>query len=540
MPQAQEAAALPKPAEQARAFLSHSSVDKTFVITAARQLGRARVRFDLWEFAAGMKLTEAIRSALSGSALFVFFASRASIDSLWAKFETDEAEELVRSEALKGALVLIIDGKTRPADLPKWMQRALIESVTSSSAARRLVEYHLNRLRGVERQTLFIGRERQLAEFSEKLIPAPESTPPRILIVGGLPGVGRKTFLERGVRDFLSLRSGPVLTLRPTDGLDALHLALLDELGALDTKVEIAAAVEQFQRSNLKEKADAIAQMLASSSLGNVAPIISDEGSLIDSSGKYTDEALALFEALKKFPDTVVGVVHTRRPTIGDAELSAVHGFYTRVPPLDRDATVLLINQTLRRAGIQAETDQIAELASYIEGYPPAVNLAVALAQQYGLATVMADKSGLVDFQFRTFAGIIEKLKLRGSEWEILRILAAEAVLPFETLAAVIRKTDGQTASALRRLIDLNLVLSNGDCFQIAFPVKFAVQSLNGRLTSADFSAIAGHLKSTFWDPSDLIPPFQVIQATIHAVMRSDNPDLADFRGFAFLLCCSA
>lgn len=412
------------------------------------------------------------------------------------------------------------------------MQRSLVESVISPSAARRLVEYHLNGLRGVERESLFIGREKLLGELSEKLIPAPESAAPRILIVGGLPGVGRRTFLGRALKDFLSLRVGAILTMQPSDGLDALHLALLDELGALDTKTQIALAIEQFQNLNLKERGEAAAQMLASSSLGNAAPIIIDQGSLIDSSGKYSDEAISLFEGLKKFPDVIVGVIHTRRPNVGDGILAGLHGVYTRVPPLDRDATMLLINQTLRRAGIRAESGQVAELASYIEGYPPAVNLAVALAQQYGLPTVMADKSGLVDFQFRTFAGIIEKLKLRGSEWEILRILATEAVLPFETLVAVLRRSDSETATALRRLIDLNLVLNSGTAFQIAFPVKFAVQSLCGRLTSSDFSLIAAHLKSQFWDSNDLIPPFEVIQATIYAVMRSDNPDLVDFKGF--------
>jgi integrase-like protein/TIR domain-containing protein len=178
MPQAREAPTQATSPQQARAFLSHSSVDKAFLNVTARQLGRARVRFDVWEFTAGTKLTDAIKSALSESALFVFFASQASIASDWAKFEVDEADELVRSGSLKSALVLIIDGKTRPKDLPKWMRRALIESVTSPNAARRLIEYHLNRLRGVERQSLFIGRERLLAEFSEKLIPAPERTPP--------------------------------------------------------------------------------------------------------------------------------------------------------------------------------------------------------------------------------------------------------------------------------------------------------------------------------------------------------------------------
>lgn len=515
-----------------KAFLSHSSVDKTFVLTVARQLGRRRVRLDVWEFEAGTKFTESIRAAASGSDVFVLFASRQSLRSLWVKFETEEAEELLRLEVLKTILVLIIDRDTRPSDLPKWMQRGRIEEVFNPNAARRIIEDHLNRLRGLEYQPLFMGREDLLREFSEKLIPAPEVLAPHLLVVGGLPGIGRRTFLNRACRDFLSVRIGPIFYLRSTDGLDALHLALLDELGAMDTKAEVAEAIAQFQASNADVKAGTIAQMLASSTLGNVAAMIADEGALLDSSGKYTRDAVAVFESLTKYPESIIGITHTRRPVIEDRELRNLQAVYTRVPPLELTPTKLLLNQSLRNSGIQADTDQINELAPYLEGYPPAINLAVSVAKEYGLAALLADKSGLVDFQIRTFAGVLDKLGLSGDEWELLRILTSEAVLPLFALATVLGKNENETASLLRRLIDLNLVVPSGDNYQIAFPVKFAVNSMRGLLNEKEFGRVANCLKKAYWDDTNQLPPIEVIQATVHAAIRSGEADLADFTGF--------
>lgn len=515
-----------------RAFLSHSSIDKEFVMPVARRLGRRRVKIDQWEFETGDNFIASIRAAMGAAGSFVLFASQNSLKSLWVKFEMQEAEELLRADVLKSALVLIIDRDTRPADLPKWMHRVLVDQVLSPNAAARSIEHHLNKLRGVEHEPLFFGRGELLAEFSEKLIPEPETTAPHILILGGLQGIGRRTFLQRALKDFLSLRMGPVFNLRPTDGFDVLHLALLDELGTFDTKAQIAVAIEQFQASPTDEKAKTIAQMLASSTVGNVATIIVDDGALLDSSGRYTSDALSVFHALQAFPEATVAVLHTRRPTIADPELRAIQAVYTRVPPLTLSSTKLLLTQSLRKAEMIAASDQVSEIAHYLEGYPPAVSIAVSLAKEYGIANVVADKSGLVDFQIRTFAGVMEKLRLDEREWAILRILAAETVMPLEGLAGALEATPNELAKSLRRLTDLNLVLPSGVNFAIAFPVRFAVHSLRGRLSAEEFGAIGRHLKAAFWDNSDQIPPLEVIEATIHAVIRSDASDLSDFKGF--------
>ena len=95
--------------ETSKAFLSHSSLDKTFVEAVAVRLGRVQVVYDKWCFESGDHFIKAIPEALKGSELFVLFASQASLRSFWVQLETDHAELLLASSVLKKAVVFIID-----------------------------------------------------------------------------------------------------------------------------------------------------------------------------------------------------------------------------------------------------------------------------------------------------------------------------------------------------------------------------------------------------------------------------------------------
>jgi hypothetical protein len=297
----------------------------------------------------------------------VLFASRAALQSLWVRFEAAEAEELLRNDLLKSALVLIIDRNTNHHDVPRWMQRALVNSVANPNAAARQIEPHLNRIRGLEPNPLFMGRDLLLTDISQKLIPTPGARPPHVLIVSGLSGIGRRTFLRRALSDFLSLQAGPSFHLKPTDGIDTLHLALLDELGALDTKEDLARAIDQFQKSTLTDKAKSVAQLLASAAEGNVAPLIIDDGGLMDSSGGYTEETFAILEALRAYPSCVIGIVHTKRPVVQENQLTALDAVFVRVPPLDR---IRPTNPGQARADFQVAGVRCASSDSFLWARP--------------------------------------------------------------------------------------------------------------------------------------------------------------------------
>lgn len=216
-----------------KAFLCHSSVDKAYVETVARRLGRARVQYDAYSFEPGVDFRDAIKTALRASTTLVLFASRNSLASSWVQYELDTADQLIRQGILRSAVTIIIDDYTSVSELPLWMRQARVERIRRPSRATRLVTQHLHRLSGLEDQPLFIGREAILSEFAKAAIGLAGSAPPRLAVISGLPGTGRRTFLQHGLKNILSLDVGPVLILEHTDGVDTLHASLVDELGEL-------------------------------------------------------------------------------------------------------------------------------------------------------------------------------------------------------------------------------------------------------------------------------------------------------------------
>jgi hypothetical protein len=100
-------------------------------------------------------------------------------------------------------------------------------------------------------------------------------------------------------------------------------------------------------------------------------------------------------------------------------------------------------------------------------------------------------------------------------------MLGVESSLPLDAVAVMAGVTREQCVGFLRQLIDLNLVLPDGNNFTIAAPIKAAVYSVAGRIAEADYTQLAQHLKQSYWDDKERIPSLDIVTATIHAVMRS-------------------
>jgi hypothetical protein len=93
-----------------KAFLSHSSKDKTFVREVCKLLAASRREFDEETFDGGKRNAEEIFNSLSRSDLFVLFASiNALTSSHWISSEIKIAQEFVYSGKLGGVIVFIID-----------------------------------------------------------------------------------------------------------------------------------------------------------------------------------------------------------------------------------------------------------------------------------------------------------------------------------------------------------------------------------------------------------------------------------------------
>ena len=100
----------------------------------------------------------------------------------------------------------------------------IVSPAPSPVQTARIIKMRLIVDSGLEKQVLpFVGRENDLQEMSTKLITPPEKPSPRIIVISGLDGVGRRTFARRALKDYLSLDVSPVILLEETDSLDKLE-----------------------------------------------------------------------------------------------------------------------------------------------------------------------------------------------------------------------------------------------------------------------------------------------------------------------------
>jgi len=508
-----------------KAYLAHASEDKPFVQSVARELGRINVVYDEMCFKAGDNLEEAIKEGIEKSKLFVFFASKESLSRFWPSFEISEA----KARKLR-AFTVVVDTKVEIGQVPEWMRHWLVLSPAPSSVqTARMIKMRLIADSGLDKQMPFVGREKDLEDFSNKLITPQEQPNPRIIVISGLDGIGRRTFARRALRDYLSLEIGPIIPLEETDSLDKLQWYLLEETAERISRDEIAKALAEFKALSLDKQAEEIARRISLIGENSFTPTIIDSGALIDEYGKYSDQVLSILGALLKYKDTYLVLIHRRRPEIPSREEIKQGIVYYRLNPLKLENTELLLRQRMKNAGVKATSLQIRDLATFMEGYPPSVELACNYAREYGLATVLSDKSALVDLQVRAFSPIINRFNLDSVERTMLRVLASENPLPLEVLALILDRPEPELVPSLKHLIDLNLVVPVDINFGISPPVREAVRKIQGYLSEAEYKIIGEKVLAKYWGRTTDMPSLAIVDLTIHALARSNNQRLDNF-----------
>jgi tetratricopeptide (TPR) repeat protein len=520
-----------------KAYLAHSSVDKDFVRTVAKRLGRGDIIFDEMSFPPGFDFRDTIRKSLDKSSVFVFFASKTSLESTWVKFEINEADWRLSIQKMSGSLTIIIDDQTKPEDLPKWMQRNLVVRVLYPQLAVHTIKNYLVQLSTPGIQPIFVGRESDLLRISSKLIPEIEEKAPRIIVITGLHGIGRRTFARRALRDYLSMDTGPIFVLEDNDSMDSLYLHLLNETTDLSKRDHFASLITKFRQLDPSGKGKETARLLAVINQNKQIPIIIDTGPrgiLLDEfSGWYRDEWQQLFKALELFQDTYVLLIQPRMPDYREASKirTDMPKFVTeRLAPLSIDAIKLIFRESVHRGEVSIKSTQIDELAPYIGGYPPAAKFSLGYIQTYGIDALLAEKAALTDFLAHQFDKILGKLVSGDEEKYILRLLASHTSLPLESFSALMGISSEITVQFIRHLVDINLIIHIDNEYSISSPIASSVRRNFGPLVKSDYAKIAKILKIVFWADRENLPSLSIVDLTIHALAYSDVGELTDFR----------
>lgn len=192
----------------AKAFLSHSSKDKSLVEKIATQLGRNNCHLDSLTFEAGEKTIDEIFKGLEDTDIFVLFISENSLESGWVKKEITKAKQLHDKKIIERIFPLIIDKKITHSDsrIPDWIKKPYNirifenEVLILKKIKQFLRESNFKKFTHLKEQNeLFIGRHDIIQEFERKLINIDNTKPTCIIASSYFEGIGRRTFIRNGL-----------------------------------------------------------------------------------------------------------------------------------------------------------------------------------------------------------------------------------------------------------------------------------------------------------------------------------------------------
>jgi tetratricopeptide (TPR) repeat protein len=516
-----------------KAFLCHSSDDKEYVKFVAHRLGRLRVNYDEFSFQPGKDFREEINRHLNETSLFVFFVSEKSLKSSWCCYELDQAQMKMMKGGIEGQLAVIIDRNTRFNDLPKWLQNSKAIIQPRPVQAARDINYSLYSLIPRDKKKPFVGRNDLKNELQIKISPI-NFTLPKLFIVHGLEGIGRRSYMEDVCFNYMNqLRLGPFCFIDDTRRLDDIYLWVLDETLDLSSRSNIAQSMKVFAGLSADDKVLEINKSLALLCSEQNMPCFIDLGGMLDDMGRYKDDYVNLLNNfVSKDEDHYLCIIHKRRPLIDGLPFND-NLLCQKIPPLKNNEISILLQQLIMNYQISV-TKRIRqafhEIVEFLGGYPPAAYFAANCIKEYGVDAITSNSNLLVDLKARRFMQFLKDLNLSEEEWLILKYLAAEMAIPLSGLAIASGLDEEIVSNILIKMQDMNLVLQLDDNYVVSPPIRDAIPRVKGFLDKDFFQRIGVAYTKVFWANPEIAPPIAIIDATLNAISRSGSTDFSPYQ----------
>lgn len=508
-----------------KAFLSHSSHDKEFVRKVSKELGRQFCVFDEQVFKTGEEFRKSIEEGLDDSSVFVLFASREALKSVWVEFEIEEAWYQRLRHNLSKSLVYLIDTSVSMDQLPEWLRRALVRRENTPKALARDIRYHLDELLRERQHPYFVGRSADVEALEHALTPIDGSPPPHAIFVMGLPGIGRRSLVRNTVPRILGLHKYVEVRVGEGDSINDICVKVADHVEPYSTREGFDLLVRDILRLSEQEALRRTLRNLRALTNVGELPILLDEGGLLDNEGYIREPVRSIVAGLTPSDEAYLFFISQRYPQPSqDSQVPVV-----RLQPLPESETRRLISMYANRLGLRISSEYVSELAEYIAGYPPAAYFAVQQAKYYGLDLVMADKSRLVQFTSGVFLRHLAGLNLDTLDQDLLRLTAIHSPLPLPTIATVLEFEIPKLHATLIRLIDLALIITTDDGhYRIAEPIAAAAVSAFGFPTQEQHRAVAIDLNKYVVDHFEVgRPQLELSRVLFRAAQLAGDKEIA-------------
>jgi tetratricopeptide (TPR) repeat protein len=463
-------------------FLSLSGSDANFVGKVHKGLPDGLAYYYPKSFANGDSLIEAMETKVPDAKIFVLFASRASISSVWVGFELDQARVAkIKSKQVR-ILVFPIESGLTSRDLPEWMQGYWIGQAGLSP--RDISRY----IRNLLSQSIYdsmhasqvFGRGALIDKVSGQYLSATVSSKvkPNILIFGGHEGIGRRTvakeFLKRSNPALPDVNSGPEFVLPQFSDLEDIYRSLRQEitgdLSLEELSSESAAFNQLAQGDQIREVCRCLSYF---GTLSQAVWIVSGNG-FFEDNGTLKAWVPQLFSEIAKSPQTKLCIISNR--LIHDAEARPHQNLFQvsvgNVSDNDIKSLMIAVSSDF---GVEPTLPNPSVITG-IGGHPQIAKIAAKIAATQGVAVLEHDPKKLFDIQEEILGSSVDLSVIATEGQKILSILSWVPQLSSDLLSKVMIDKEGVTdkefSDFLANLERSCLIQSVGSSYCIAAPIR--------------------------------------------------------------------
>lgn len=431
-----------------RAFLSHSSKQKDLVRQVAHNLGKANCVFDEFEFESGMPIFDEIKKGIGQSDVFVLFLSDDALNSEWVKSEIIEIKNLIDDDLDKRFFPMLIDKSLNVSEderIPGWIKRYLLKPVTGHFLITKKIKQRLLELRldtnpvFKAKATLFVGRQDLFDQFETKIYSVVEAKA-RSIIVSGLEGIGRRTFLreaflrEKRIKDFYS----PIyISLDTKDSIEDFILKLQDYKD--ENTVEY---LEQLMKIELEEKVAEVKKILISIKNSNEFVFVLDSGCIVRPSKQMADWYLQIINDVEFNNLFTLNVISKFRPSneLIRKNNSIIHFSVNNLSEKDTEKLFVKYLSLLR---IDLRKKQAQEILSVLNGIPSQVHYAVERINDFGIIETIRKKHEIVDYGETQVFYIVDGIKSKGEvAFDLLVLISQFDFISYDFIYSIVGKTE--------------------------------------------------------------------------------------------------
>jgi tetratricopeptide (TPR) repeat protein len=517
-------------ANVARAFVSHSSVDKPLVEQVTQAVAAARWEIDSQTFEEGKYSAGEITAALGRSDLFVLIASGDAIRSDWVKAELAIAQHLLYSGKLGGVVAFIVDG-TASADLPEWLRMHVFIRTSNPTRIANLIRAKLVELdakRGVKAKP-YVQRIKLQGEMERRI--ADLQLPIQAIYLSGVDGIGKRTVATRTLQP-----------LFPGRDITGIEIFIADGEGVLEAYRKLYFAWRRPTAAEARAFFDASSEMDRDDLVANTCHLLQEideqkmfawlrfDYDILDDDGNPQAELASLLQALTNKRPTLV-ICAKRLPRIAAQRKLANVGFF-KVEGLTEEESSRVWTFALEHLEFDDLEPQFLNfLRGEVSGHPAMIWTAAEYVASMGRAAIEANPRDLMEALRSLSISLVEGLALTPTAKKVLALFDEFNAIDPTDLLAICGEDDQLVADSVTRLVSLGLLESEGDHLRIAsyfrrarFRKQFAAEA-EEFVAAARRSLLA--ITASYRDEDDIT--FETIDVALINSISSGKPIAALF-----------